>query len=50
MVFVDPEQVDDLELEKIARTIGEKIEEQMEFPGIIRVVAIRESRVTSYVR
>ncbi len=50
MVFVDPQEVSDLELEKTAQEIGQKIEEQLEFPGIIRVVVIRESKVTSYVR
>ena len=50
MVFVDSQQVSDLELEKIAQEIGKKIEDQLEFPGIIRVVVIRESKVTSYVR
>ena len=45
-VIVKPEQVDDLESHKIAREIKNKIEENLQYPGTIKVVVIRETRVT----
>ena len=45
-VIVKPEDVDDLESHKIARTIKNKIEENLQYPGTIKVVVIRETRVT----
>ncbi len=45
-VIVKPEEVDDLESHKIAREIKNKIEENLQYPGTIKVVVIRETRVT----
>ena len=45
-VIVKPEEVDDLESQKIAREIKNKIEETLQYPGTIKVVVIRETRVT----
>ncbi len=45
-VIVKPEQIDDLESHKIAREIKNKIEENLQYPGTIKVVVIRETRVT----
>jgi len=50
MVFADPDQVDDLGTEKLIKTIGEKIEEQLDYPGIIRISAIRERKIVDYLR
>jgi hypothetical protein len=38
MTFVDPQQVDDLRLEQLLQEVGEKIEEQLDYPGSIRIV------------
>ena len=43
-VIVKPEEVDDLESFKIARDIKEKIENEMQYPGTIKVTVIRETR------
>ncbi len=43
-VIVKPDEVDDLESYKIARNIKDKVEEQMQYPGTIKVVVIRETR------
>ena len=43
-VIVKPEQVDDVTSYKIARDIKNKIEEQMQYPGTIKVTVIRETR------
>lgn len=45
-VIVKPEQIDDLGSYKIARDIKEKIENQMQYPGTIKVTVIRETRAT----
>jgi ribonuclease Y len=47
---VDPEQVSDLELEELLRKIAEKIEDQLDYPGMVRVIAIREKKVSSFVK
>jgi len=49
-VFVNPEHISDLEAKKLARNIAEKIEEEIKFPGEIKVHVIRESRVVEYAR
>jgi len=49
-VFVTPEQVDDLGAVKMAKDIAEKIENELKYPGEIKVNVIREKRVTEYAR
>lgn len=49
-VFVMPEEVDDLEAAKLAKGIADKIEEDLKYPGEIKVNVIRESRITEYAR
>ncbi len=44
-VMVEPEEVDDIKSFKIARDIKNKIEEEMKYPGTIKVTVIRETRV-----
>jgi ribonucrease Y len=44
-VIVKPSEVDDLTSYKIAREIKDKIEDTMQYPGTIKVVVIRETRV-----
>ncbi len=43
-VMVKPELVDDLEAARLAREAARKIEEELEYPGQIRVTVIRETR------
>ncbi len=49
-VFVKPEQIDDLAAEKLARDIANRIEEELRYPGEIKVNLIREKRITEYAR
>jgi ribonuclease Y len=43
-VIVKPEQVDDLKSYKIAKDIKDRIEEEMQYPGTVKVTVIRETR------
>ncbi|MCI8393871.1 MAG: ribonuclease Y [Bacilli bacterium] len=43
-IMVKPEEVDDVTSYKIARQIKERIEGEMQYPGTIKIVVIRESR------
>lgn len=45
-VMVKPEEVDDLASYQIARKIKEQIEEEMQYPGTIKVTVIRETRAS----
>ena len=44
-VIVKPQEVDDAKSYKIARDIKEQIENEMQYPGTIKVTVIRETRV-----
>jgi ribonuclease Y len=45
-VIVKPEQIDDLASLQLAKDIAKKIEDNLEYPGMIRVTVVRETRVT----
>ncbi len=49
-VMVVPEQVTDEDMVIMARDIAKKIEDEMEYPGQIKVNIIRESRATDYAK
>ncbi len=49
-VFVNSEQIDDLASSKLARQIAQKIEEELKYPGEIKISLIRENRVIEYAR
>jgi ribonucrease Y len=49
-IFVKPEKVDDWAATKMAREIANKIEQDLKYPGEIRVMVIRETRVIEYAR
>lgn len=49
-VFVTPEKVSDFGAKKLARDIASKIEEEIKFPGEIKVHVIRETRVIEYAK
>ncbi len=48
--FVTASQITDLEAQKMAREIANRLENELRFPGEIRVVVIRETRVVEYAR
>lgn len=45
-VMVQPEAVDDAETHVIAKEIARQVEEELTYPGSIKVTVVRESRVT----
>ncbi len=49
-VFVKPEKVSDLEAKKMARDIAMRIEQELKYPGEIKVNVIRESRSIEFAR
>lgn len=49
-VFVEPNAVNDLQSYNLARDIAKKIENELKYPGEIKVNVIREMRVTEYAR
>ncbi len=49
-IFVTPEKVSDLGAKEMARDIAKKIEEELTYPGEIKVTMIRENRIIEYAR
>ena len=49
-VFVYPDKVSDLEAEKMARDIANQVEQDLKYPGEIKVTLIRENRLVEYAR
>lgn len=49
-IIVDPESMDDNKAQVLARDISSKIESDLQYPGQIRVVVIRETRSVEYAR
>ncbi len=49
-IMVKPDKVDDLSSVRIAREIVKRIEEEMEYPGQIKVTVIRETRAVDYAK
>lgn len=49
-IFVTPQDVDDLEAEKMARAVAKKVEEELKYPGEIKINVIREKRAIEYAR
>ena len=49
-VMVVPDQVNDDDMILLARDLSKKIESELEYPGMIKVNVIRESRVTDYAK
>lgn len=49
-VFVVPDKVDDLSMHKLAKDIAAKIQEDLQYPGEIKITVIRENRVVEYAR
>jgi ribonucrease Y len=49
-VFVKPYKISDIQAKKMARKIAMKIEEELKYPGEIKVTLIRETRIIDYAR
>ena len=49
-VMVVPEKISDADMVLMARNISKQIEDEMQYPGQIKVNVIRESRVTDYAK
>lgn len=49
-VFVNPDKIDDLEALKLSKNIAKKIEEDLNYPGEIKVNVLRETRSIEYAR
>ncbi len=49
-IFVTPEKVSDVEAKVMAHDIAVKIEQELKYPGEIKVTIIRETRVIEYAR
>ena len=49
-VMVVPEKINDTDMVLLAHDISKKIEDELEYPGQIKVNVIRESRVTDYAK
>ena len=49
-VLVKPEKISDDQMVLLSRDIAKKIEDEMEYPGQIKVNVIRESRVVDYAK
>jgi ribonucrease Y len=49
-VIVEPAKIDDNEAMQMARNIAKQIEQDLEFPGQIKVTVVRETRCTEYAR
>ena len=49
-VMVSPGDVGDVEAASLARDIAKKVEEELVFPGQIKVTVIRETRSVEYAR
>jgi ribonuclease Y len=49
-IFVTPSEVSDLEAKNVARDIAIRVENELKYPGEIKVVVIRESRTIEFAR
>lgn len=49
-IMVRPDQIDDLTAHRLARDIRKRIEEELDYPGHIKVTVIRETRAVEYAK
>ncbi|MGH7555552.1 MAG: HDIG domain-containing metalloprotein, partial [Longimicrobiales bacterium] len=49
-VMVNPENVDDVGMTNLSETIARRLEEELQYPGQIKVVVIRETRAVDFAR
>lgn len=48
--MVDPDKINDDEAIVLARDLRKKIEEEMEYPGQIKVIVLRETRAVEFAK
>ncbi len=49
-ILVKPDAIDDLEAHRLARDIRKRIENELDYPGHIKVTVIRETRAVEYAK
>ncbi|WP_406317693.1 ribonuclease Y [Streptosporangium sp. NBC_01639] len=49
-VMVKPDSVDDIQAQVIARDVAKQVEEELTYPGQVRITVVRESRATEFAR
>ena len=49
-VMVEPGDVDDMQAQVIARDIAKQVEEELQYPGQIRITVVRETRAVEFAR
>lgn len=49
-IFVRPDDVDDISAYKLAKQIAKRIEDELQYPGELRVTLIREKRIIEYAK
>ena len=49
-IIVKPEKIDDNQMTLLARDVAKKVEDEMEYPGQIKVNVVRETRVIDYAK
>jgi ribonuclease Y len=49
-IIVRPEEIDDLSAIRLSKDIAKKIEEDMQYPGQVKVTVIRETRAVDYAK
>ena len=49
-VMVKPEDIDDLSAQVMARDIAKQVEEELQYPGQIKITVVRETRSVEYAK
>jgi ribonuclease Y len=49
-IIVNPEEIDEYTAKKISRDISKKVEENIDYPGQIKVMVIRETRSVEFAK
>lgn len=49
-IMVKPDSINDLEAHRLARDIRKRIEDELDYPGHIKVTVIRETRAVEYAK
>jgi ribonuclease Y len=49
-VMVQPERVSDQEMAQLSESVARRIEDELQYPGQIKVVVIRETRAVDFAR